>query len=185
MNNKTSGLIITLTVIGIVSAILLAFVYQWTTPYIEKHQAKAQEAAVFTVLPEAERYQEVTKDGMTFFEGYDSANSRVGVAMVVTGGGFQGNIELMVGVDLSKQQINTISILNHQETPGLGARITEKAYRNNFANKPFGEYQVVKREPTDPMQVEAISGATISSEKVTIIVENAIQKIQQAYGGGA
>jgi len=66
----------------------------------------------------------------------------------------------------------------------LGANITTDSYKSNFEGKPFGEYDVIKRETSDPYQVEAIAGATISSEKVTRIVEDAVDKIQNAYGGG-
>ena len=185
MEKESIGrLVITLTVIGIISALTLAFVYQWTTPYIKEHQAAAQEKAVFNVLPDAETFKEVSKNGHTFYEGYNNAGSRVGIAYIAAGGGFQGQIELMIGVNLNEEKIYGISILTHSETPGLGARITEDAYKSNFVDKPFGDYTVIKRETTDPTEVEAISGATISSEKVTTIIENAVSTIQNAYGGG-
>ena len=183
MEKNISKLVITLTIIGIISALALTFVYEWTTPYIEKHAAKAREEAVFTVIPGAESYEEVNKNGTTFYEGYKS-NQMVGVALIVEGAGFQGMIKLMVGADPVNGEINAIKILNHQETPGLGAKITGDSYKSNFKNKPFGDYEVIKREATEANQVEAIAGATISSEKVTNIVEKAIKKIQSAYGGG-
>lgn len=182
--NNLSRLIITLTVIGLVSALALSFVYLWTTPKINEHQARAKELAIKAVLPGAEEIKEVNKDGKTFYEGFKSGG-RVGVAMVAEGGGFQGTIELMLGADPDNGKIYGIQILNHAETPGLGANIETEDYRNNFAKKPFGDYRVVKRPATDPMEVEAISGATISSEKVTNIVEKAVKDIQRAYGGGA
>lgn len=185
MDDRMSKLIITLTVIGIISALLLAFVYQWTLPHIKKHQAVAREKAVFAVLPGAEDYKGVKKDGLTFYEGYDEAGSRVGVALIITGGGFQGTIKLMVGTDPEAEKIYGIRILEHEETPGLGARITGKEYKSNFKNKAFGDYKVVKREVKNEKEVEAISGATISSRKVTNIVENAITKIKRVYGGEA
>ncbi|MGM0603114.1 MAG: RnfABCDGE type electron transport complex subunit G [Bacillota bacterium] len=185
MEKESIGrLVLTLTVIGIISALTLAFVYQWTTPYIKEHQAAAQEKAVFNVLPGAEKFEEVNKNGHTFYEGYNNAGSRVGIAYIAVGGGFQGQIELMIGVNLNEEKIYGISILTHSETPGLGARITEDAYKSNFVDKPFGDYTVIKRETTEPTEVEAISGATISSEKVTTIIENAVSTIQSAYGGG-
>ncbi len=183
MNNNIGKLIFTLTIIGVISALALTFVYEWTTPHIEKHAAKAREEAVFTVIPEAESYKEVEKNGTTFYEGYKSGQ-RVGVALIAEGAGFQGIIELMVGSDPANGEINGIKILSHEETPGLGANISTEDYKSNFHNKPFGEYEVIKRETNDPYQVEAIAGATISSKKVTQIVEKAVDKIQAEYGGG-
>ncbi len=182
--NSLSKLIITLTVIGLVSAFALAFVFLWTTPKIEEHQAMAKEEAIRAVLPGAEEIQEVKKGDQIFYEGYKSG-SRVGVAMVAEGGGFQGMIELMLGTDPASGKIYGIRVLTHSETPGLGANITGKKYKTNFVDKPFGDYNVVKRPAESPMEVEAISGATISSEKVTTIVEKAVEDIESVYGGGA
>ncbi len=182
-SNNTGKLIATLTVIGIVSALILAFVYLWTTPYIEQHQAEAREKAIFNVLPGATDYNKVDKNGLTFYEGVDEAGNRVGVALIITGGGFQGQIRLIIGTDPVAEKIYAISILEHQETPGLGARITGEQYLSNFENKSFGDYRVVKGKAQKPTDVEAISGATISSTKVTNIVETGIEEIKSAYGG--
>lgn len=185
MDTKISKLILTLAVIGIISAIALSFVYQWTTPYIQKHQAKARQQAVKSVIPNAEEFKEIQKNGQTFYEGYDSVGNRAGIAMIASGPGYQNVIELMIGVNVNDEKIYAIKILNHEETPGLGARITGDQYRSNFVDKPFGEYNIVKREPQNKMEVEAIAGATISSTSVKNIVEDAVSKIQKAYGGGA
>jgi len=90
----------------------------------------------------------------------------------------------MIGVDLKNDKIYKISVLNHQETPGLGARITENEFKSNFEDKAFGDYSVVKTPPSEEMQVQAIAGATISSENTTRIIEDGLEKINSAYGGG-
>lgn len=177
-------MIIVLSIIGIISAVLLAYVYQWTLPYINKHQQKKEKEAVFAVLPEADDYQKVKKSGLTFYEGYNQSGSRIGVAMKITGGGFQGKITLMVGTDPERKKIYGIEVIDHMETPGLGANITGREFKSNFNNKPFGDYKVIKRPADTSLEVEAISGATISSTKVTNIVETAFKKVQKAYGGG-
>ncbi len=184
MENSTSRLILTLTVIGVISALVLTFVFQWTTPLINKHKAVAQEKAIFSVLPGAVEIKKHDKNGNTFFTGYDKSGSKVGIAMVTEGGGFQGVIKLMIGTDLDQGKIYGIKILEHQETPGLGARITGEEYKSNFVDKPFGSYQVIKKSSSNPLDIEAIAGATISSKKVTNIVQNAVQEIEKAFGGG-
>ena len=185
MDNSLGKLVLTLTIIGIVSALALTFVYEWTTPYINKHKAKAREKAVFEVIPGAQEYKEVNHNGQKFFEGYGESGDRIGVAMIASGPGFQGMIKMMVGVDMADKKINSIRILEHQETPGLGALITGKEYKSNFKGKPFSDsYNVVKKDTSDPYKVEAIAGATISSQKVTNIVEGALKKFNKAYGGG-
>ncbi|MFP4198569.1 MAG: RnfABCDGE type electron transport complex subunit G [Halanaerobium sp.] len=182
--NSTKNLILTLVLIGTVSALLLTFVYQWTTPYIQANQAEQQKAAINEVLPDAENVEEVEKDGQTFFEGYDADGNQVGVAFINTGGGYNGTIEVMIGVDLESEEVNKFSVLTHEETPGLGARITEAEFKANFENKPFGDYTVVKTPPEEETDVQAIAGATISSESVTRIIEDGLTKVTEAYGGG-
>lgn len=183
-DSSLARLVITLTVIGIVSALVLSVVYQWTTPYIEEHQAEAREEAIFSVLEGAVEYEEVTKNGITFYEGYNESGDLVGVSYIAKGSGYQGTIEIMVGADPANAEIIYISVLNHEETPGLGARITEEEFKENFADKPFGEYELVNREPTEPNEVETIAGATISTRSVKDIVSEAGLTIEEYYGGG-
>lgn len=173
-------LVLTLTVLGLISALVLAFVFQWTKPFIAEHAAQKKKEAILAVLPQSDDYTEVSKNGVTFFEG----NKAGEVAVSLTGGGFQGEIELMLGANPAQGIIYGIRILEHSETPGLGANIEGEGFLKNFIDKPFGDYQVVKRPVEKANEVEAISGATISSDKVTTIVEQAVQELQQAYGGG-
>ncbi|MEJ6950432.1 RnfABCDGE type electron transport complex subunit G [Natronospora cellulosivora (SeqCode)] len=174
-------IVLTLTLLGIISALLLAFVYQITTPIIEEHQEKARREAVLNVLPESDSYQEVEKNGIIFYEG----NVENELALIVSGSGFQGEIEIMVGVNPTDGMIYAIRVLNHSETPGLGANITTDRFLANFENKPFGDYDVVKRPINNEYEVEGISGATISSENVSTIIESAIEKVSTVYGGEA
>lgn len=183
--NSTKNLILTLATIGIVSALLLTFVYEWTTPYIQANQARQQKTAINEVLPAAEEIKEVKKNGNTFFEGYDADGSPVGVAFINSGGGYNGIIKIMIGVNLENNEITKFSVLTHEETPGLGARITESEFKSNFENKTFADdYTVVKTPPKKETEVQAIAGATISSESVTRIIEAGLNKVTTAYGGG-
>ncbi len=177
-------LAVTLTIIGMVSALFLAFVYQWTLPYIKEHQAAAREQALKNVLPGAVNFEEIEKNDKVFFAGYDENDVKVGVAIITRGPGFQGMIDIMVGTDPGQGKILDIYILDHEETPGLGARITEEEFRDNFNEMPFGEYQVIQTSPDTSYEVEAISGATVSTESVVEIVEKAVNDIKNIYGGG-
>ncbi|NLM97217.1 MAG: FMN-binding protein [Halanaerobiaceae bacterium] len=174
-------LILTLTIIGLISALALAYIYQITAPLIEGEEALARKKAVLDVLPESDSYTEVVKNGIIFYEG----NVEGEVAMSVSGGGFNGEIKLMIGANPFEGKIYKITVLNHSETPGLGSKITDDEFTSIFAGKPFGKYQVVKRPVSNPMEVEAISGATISSQAVTDIISDAVNRMRLAYGGGA
>lgn len=183
-NNSILHLVLTLTVIGILSAFILSFVYQWTDPHIERHRLEAQEDAIFSVLPETVEYDTNEIEDLTFFEGFSEDGRNTGIAVLIEGNGFQGPIELMVGTDPERGIIHGITILEHQETPGLGARITENEFLQYFEEKAFGEYRLVDQKPEHEEEVQAISGATVSAESVVEIVEQAIEKVQEEYGGG-
>ena len=85
--------------------------------------------------------------------------------------GFGDKIVVLVGFDLEKDLLTGIGIITHKETPGLGARVTESVFRDNFKGKTLTEKFKVKQ---DDGIVDAISGATISSRAVCAAVEKSI-----------
>ena len=183
--DSVKRLILTLTVIGAFGSLFLAFVFTWTNPHILEHEARAREEAIMTVLPDAVRYEEEVRNAQTFFIGYDENENRAGIALTVEKGGYQGMIDVMVGVDPEAEKIMNISILDHEETPGLGARITEEDFRENFRDKPIDDYELVSRPPEEPYEVEGIAGATISAEAVKEIVMEAGSIALEHFGGGS
>ncbi|UCH96341.1 MAG: RnfABCDGE type electron transport complex subunit G, partial [Candidatus Aminicenantes bacterium] len=100
------------------------------------------------------------KDGKTWAVAFESK-----------GVGFGGNIGVMVGFDLGKDVLTGIGILTHQETPGLGARVSETTFTDNFKNKPITAVFKVKK---DNGEVDAVSGATYSSKGVCAAVEKSV-----------
>jgi electron transport complex protein RnfG len=66
-------------------------------------------------------------------------------------------------------------VLDQKETPGLGDNITTAGFRDRFRNAPTGQpLAVVKADPSRDNEIRALSGATISSESVAAIVNNAL-----------
>ena len=94
----------------------------------------------------------------------------LGVAVKGSARGYAGPVEVIVGID-SKGIITRIEILSHRETPGLGARITENFFLNRFKRKQLGNEIKVKEDGGD---IDAITGATISSRAVSEGVEAAL-----------
>lgn len=177
-------LILVLTVISILSGMILAYTFNSTNDKIIANDELKKQRAISEVLPGLVSYEIQQKGNLTYYQGYDNDKNPVGIAVEAVGGGFQGEIKLMIGINPEENKITAIKVLSQLETPGLGARISETGFKSNFADKPFGEYKVVKRPATDPMEVSAISGATISSVAVTNIIQNAIKSVQEAFGGG-
>jgi electron transport complex protein RnfG len=179
MNKLEPKLIVVLTLVMICSATVLTYVYQETNPVIEARQARETKEAILQVMPsEAEKYEEVTKDGTAFYQGLDSNGNVVGYAVENSGQGFQSTLEVMVGLDLENNQIFDVIILNQAETPGLGARITEDQFKAQFEGKSFTDSFSTDED------IDAISGATISSQALSDVIKGAVNKVQQAYASG-
>jgi electron transport complex protein RnfG len=93
------------------------------------------------------------------------------VAFEVTGKGYGGDIGVLVGIDVETDRLLGIGITTLKETPGLGARVREKGFRNEFAG--LGLSGVVKVK-ADGGAIDAVSGATISSRGVCAAVTEAV-----------
>lgn len=94
------------------------------------------------------------------------------VAFEMTGKGYGGEIGVIVGIDVAAEKLVGIGITTHKETPGLGARIKEKAFRGGFAGLELSGEAKVK---ADGGRVDAVSGATISSRGVCEAVNRAFE----------
>ena len=91
----------------------------------------------------------------------------------VTPSGFGGNLDVMVGVD-NDGVCTGVSIVSHAETSGLGANATKEAWRAQFIGKS-GTLAVTK----DGGEIEALTGATITSRAVTSGVNSAIAAVAE------
>ncbi|MGM0370622.1 MAG: RnfABCDGE type electron transport complex subunit G [Bacillota bacterium] len=171
-NKLKPKLVIVLTLIMIISAGILTFVQQKTKPIIDQHAKEKQESAILTVLPGAEKYEQESKDGLTLYRGIDNSGNTVGYAMTNSGQGFQSVLKLMIGFDLEQDELLKIKILDQAETPGLGSRISEEEFKSQFAGKDFSDSFTAKED------VDAISGATISSQAIADVIEDAINKLE-------
>ena len=190
--NKTAKMVIVLTVITALSGGILATWDGVTKPKIAYHRLQALKAAISDVLPSYDTYEEKDISGRkVYFGKIDGSTQSVGIAFKVDGSGFQGNISIMIGVDPSFTSITGIKVLEQIETPGLGTKIVVDP--SNKANpfwfpEQFGgvvlfpQIDVVKNSiPQNPNEVQAISGATITSKAVVRIMNDNIQQIKDLY----
>ncbi len=182
-------LVATLTVAGLFSGLSIVIAYRTTLPRIQANQRAALERAVFDVLPGTQRLERLSWDGAklaagaagqgaledSVFAGYDAQDALVGYAVPSSGPGFQDTIRLIYGLDPSGQRILGMTVLESRETPGLG----DKIYKDS---KFIGEFRDLVVEPVielikghgpKPNQVDAITGATISSRAVVKILNQA------------
>ncbi len=96
----------------------------------------------------------------------DSGNELGYVISVETHDGYGGDIQFSMGVT-NEGTVNGYSITSIDETPGLGMKSTEEGFKSQFEDIPVGDLTVTKSSPAGEGEIEAISGATITSRSVT------------------
>lgn len=171
-------MVLVLSVVGVVSGGALVGIYRYAQPRIEVNRERALRVAIFEVLPGAETHETIVKEGKTIYKGFDSSGRFIGYAFTGNGPGYQGTIEVMIGVDPELEKTTGIEILESVETPGLGAKITERLFRDKFRGlviRPLIEL-IKGKSPEKPNQIQAITGATISSQAVIDILNKTIKE---------
>jgi Na+-transporting NADH:ubiquinone oxidoreductase subunit C len=122
-----------------------------------------------------ERVRRIEGEGRTIYAGYDEAGEEIiGYAFPAGGPGFWGPIEAMVGVDAGMTEIVGLSFPRHSETPGLGARMTEPQFRDQFRGLPLQKRAgddayfslVAPGSASGPGELDAITGATMTSKAI-------------------
>lgn len=175
--NQYAKMII-LMLISIASGAVLALSYEVTNPTIQEQARQKLEQSVLTVIPGATEMEEVEKENITVYIGLDDQGSKKGISFKAIGSGFDGAIEIMVGYNPEKGELLGIEILSMSETPGLGAKISEKAFTKQFEGKPVMDEFAVKED------VQAITGATISSTAVADAIKTTLDSIVKIYPVG-
>jgi len=184
--------IITLTIICIAAAAVLAGVYNVTKEPIAISERQEKLRAIKMVLPpfsnepDKEESKLSIKDSATgvdkdilLYAGRDEENKMIGVAIEnISKTGYGGDIKIMMGVDMNGE-ISGIYILDLKETPGLGSKIKEDWFKEQFKRKSLSNSKLsVKKDGGD---IDAITGATISSRAVAYAIEEGLKVFEEKY----
>ncbi|GAB4222727.1 MAG: FMN-binding protein [Acidobacteriota bacterium] len=132
-------------------------------------------AQIPVLVPGAERGEPATVGERTVYRALQG-DRIVGWVVPAGGLGFGDRIELLVGLDAQAATLTGLYVLEQKETPGLGNKIGDETWRDQFQGKRLGTpLTVVKRDPApDSAEIRAITGATISSQAVCTIVNQAL-----------
>jgi len=178
------NMVMSLTLISLVASACLGFVSELTKEPIElanldkKLTAIRQVVPEFTNNPNDEMYRLPTGEGDSL-EIYPARNDSgiVGYAVNTnTSRGFSGNISLMAGFRPDGTIIN-ITVLEQKETPGLGTKMTEPAFKDQFKDKNPGSFSLKVKNDGGP--VDAITAATISSRAFCDAMQRAYNALQK------
>lgn len=155
--------IVVLTIIAFAIAAILAFVNDLTAPIIQAQEEAAAQAALLEVMPDGTDFTDVT--GIELPENVvkiQQAGNGAGFVFTTYGKGFGGNIQLMIGIDMDGAITGT-KVLTHGESAG----ISDPVVGDN------SQYQQQLPGVTDPAEIEAVSGATKSSNGMLSAIETA------------
>lgn len=186
--------------IAMLSGFLVVLTYQLTLPRIELNKQRAIERAVFQVVPGAVERRDFLVDehgvrpasaggtGTRVYGAYDAEGKLKGIAAEAAARGYQDVVRILYGYELGCQCITGFAVLQSTETPGLGDKITKDAkFLANFpldarvsadARTLANAIVTVKHgKKTAPWQIDAISGATITSTAVGKALDGSAQTL--------
>lgn len=204
MNNKVKLMLkdaAILTIITLISGFLLALVFQVTKEPIELKAYEKKMDAYKTVFEEAKTFDESENAKKLLLESQDiisNSNNNLGkvgieeileakgegdslgyVATVFSDEGYGGKIRISLGYDTRDKKLTKIEILEANETAGLGAKISTPEFKNQYSEKKTSHLNLVKSQVSKDDEIQALSGATISSTAVT----NAVNAALTVLGG--
>ena len=171
-----------LLVITLIAGLLLGGVYQITKDPIAKEQHRAKEEAYKEVFSDADSFEELPLDGQSSKEfkknGWDATvdeamkvfdkdKKQIGYVLTVTDHeGYGGDIQFAMGVK-SDGTLNGIAFLSLSETAGLGMKAKENDFKDQFSDKNVERFVYTKNGASAENEIDAISGATITTNAVT------------------
>ena len=193
---------ISITAITLVAGLALGVVQDITADPIAEQKMKAKQEAYKSVFPDADSFGEVelgdkTQElaGVLSDSGYgaqtidevmtafDASDNEIGYAFTVsTSEGYGGDIQFAMGVQ-KDGTLNGISILSISETAGLGMKADTDDFKNQFRDKKVEKFQYTKTGAASEDEIDAISGATITTNAVTNGVNAGLAAFQYMEGG--
>lgn len=165
---------------GFVSGIIIGCVYYVTHPIaLQKAEAMKQES-MHELVKDADKFADVS--GHTGWVEAQKDGETIAYIVPSETKGYGGTIKMLVAVTKDGQVID-YSILAHNETPGLGDNAQKPKFRDQFKGKTIDHLKVVK-DPSDKDDIQAMTGATISSRAVTKGVAQAVEQVNDLAKGG-
>lgn len=176
---------LSLFIICIVVTALLGLTNAVTAPKIEELAVETQEAAKKEVLADAASFGEAEQTQLsgttyTYYKGLAADGSVMGYVVETVSKGYGGDISLMVGVGVDGT-VHGVSILSINETAGLGMNAENPEFLEHFLGKS-GTIGVQKNGSSDT-EIQALTGATITSEAMADGVNQALLVCEQLGGG--
>ena len=181
MSNRIIKDTIAITVITLVAGLALGVVQDITADPIAKQEAQAKQDAYKAVFADADSFETVDVDADAM-QSYLDENGYAAQSIVTTSEGYGGDIQFAMGIQ-DDGTLNGISILSIGETAGLGMRANTDAFKDQFKDKNVDKFEYTKTGATADDQIDALSGATITTNAMTNGVNAGLCAFQYEKGG--
>lgn len=186
IKNETFKNTLILFLITLVAGMLLGLVYEITSDARNEQIKKTKQEAYKSVFKNASKFEDFNIDTQSLLKtlkenniteknavietcayAYDKEDNITGYIITVTAKeGYSGDITFSVGIDL-ESKITGISILTINETAGLGMNAKEAYFLDQYIDKDGDYFVVNKNESEEGINIDAISGATITTKAMT------------------
>lgn len=192
---------IAITLITLIAGLALGVVQDITADPIAKQEAMAKEKAYKAVFADADSFEAVITGEDESLEAFldengygaqtinevmlakDASGSELGYAFTVTTSeGYGGDIKFAMGVK-DDGTLNGISILSIGETAGLGMKATTEEFKSQFKDKKVDKFEYTKTGAEADNQIDALSGATVTTNAMTNGVNAGLCAFQFEKGG--
>lgn len=201
----TSAMIRTLGIVATVCGLIIVSAYQGTYDAVAANKRIALERAVFKVIPSAKAVSEFNAlpgggiapagqgeppaGAVKFYAAYDGTGKLAGIAAEGVAKGYADTVRIMFGYSSDCQCVVGMGVVSMRETPGIGDKIlTDKEFLANFVSLDVqlnrelsalaNEVKAVKHgNKTKAWQIDAISGATITSRAVGKAINDSAQQL--------
>jgi len=183
-----------LSIICLVTTLLLALTNSVTAPVIAALEAQAEKAQMEQIFPDGETFtpyipSEIEVDALSeaggtvdkIYIAQDSSDTVIGYVFISSSQGYAGPIKAAVGID-SQGSLVSSSFTAADETPGLGKKVEEDRFEQAFTGLAASDDVLVSASGNG--QIDAISGATISSKGAVSAVNQAMRAYRELFSKG-
>jgi Na+-translocating ferredoxin:NAD+ oxidoreductase subunit G len=178
-NSSILKIALNLTATCLISGVIIAGTYFVTAPVAAQKAVETKQNTMKALVPQADSFKEI--EGKNAW--YAAEKGGEIIAYVVPGEtkGYGGAIQLLVAVSKEGTVID-YSCTKHNETPGLGDKATKSPFKDQFEGKSSANL-VVTKDPSNKNDIQAMTGATISSRAFTKAVKQAVDEVVEFEGG--
>lgn len=168
-----------LTTVCVICAFLLSFVCSSAKEKIILNADKRIQDAITNLAPQTKKSEKLQIEDQAVYKLSGSDGKFFAYAFIAEGEGYQGVIKILAIIDPALSKLEGIEVVESSETPGLGAKINDQPFDSQFKGLSVtSDIECTKEKPSKGNQIEAITGATVSSLAVVNILNKSLDIIK-------